>query len=221
MRRAAVLVLALAAALVAVPSAVAATLKTDTRCYQASQTQDVVVSGTGYTPSKPVSISRDGEAFGTATADAGGAFEVKFPAEELGRKDLEKVFTLSATDAAVNTATTHYRTSKVFADFAPHSGDPQQLKVRFTLNGFGLVRPHASVYLHYVAPNGRSRRDVRLGTARGTCGKIGKSKLRHLFPFDAERGRWILQFDTNKKYTRATTKSPYIWVRKPVEIFEK
>ena len=221
MRRAAVLVLALAAALVAAPSADAATLKTDTRCYQASQTQDVVVSGTGYTPLKPVSISRDGEAFGTATADARGAFAVKFPADELGRKDLEKVFTLTATDAAVNSAATRYRTSKVFADFSPHSGDPQKLMIRFTIQGFGLLRQHASVYLHYVAPNGRSRRDVRLGTARGTCGKISKSKLRHLFPFEAERGRWILQFDTNKKYTRATTKSPYIWVRKPVQIYEK
>ncbi len=221
MRRAVVLVLALAAALAAVPSAVAATLKTDTRCYQASQTQDVVVSGTGYTPLKPVSISRDGEAFGTATADAGGAFAVKFPADELGRKDLEKVFTLTATDAAVNTAATRYRTSKVFADFSPHSGDPQRLMVRFAIQGFGLVRQQASVYLHYVAPNGRSRRDVRLGTARGTCGKISRSKLRHLFPFEAERGRWILQFDTNRKYTRATTKSPYIWVRKPVQIYER
>ena len=175
MRRAAVLVLALAAALVAAPSADAATLKTDTRCYQASQTQDVVVSGTGYTPVKPVSISRDGEAFGTATADARGAFAVKFPADELGRKDLKKVFTLTATDAAVNSAATRYRTSKVFADFSPHSGDPQKLMIRFTIQGFGLLRQHASVYLHYVAPNGRSRRDVRLGTARGTCGKISKS----------------------------------------------
>jgi len=221
MRRAAVLVLTLAAALVWAPPAVAATLKTDTRCYQASQTQDVVVSGTGYSPMAAVSISRDGEAFGTAMTDAGGAFQVKFPADELGRKDREKVFALSATDKALHTAATRYRTSKVFADFSPHSGDPRKLMVRFTLNGFGLVRPQASVYLHYVAPDGTSRRDVRLGSARGTCGKIRESRLRHLFPFTAERGRWILQFDTNRKYTRATTKSPYIWVRKPVEIFEK
>ncbi len=221
MHRAPVLVLALAATLVAAPAAAAATLKTDTRCYQASQAQDVVVSGTGYSPSAAVSISRDGKPFGTATTDASGAFQVKFPAEELGRKEREKVFALTATDGALNTAATRYRTSKVFADFSSHSGDPQKLMVRFTLNGFGLVRAQASVYLHYVAPNGRSRRNVRLGTARGTCGKIGASRLRHLFPFVAERGRWILQFDTNKKYTRATTKSPYIWVRKPVEIFAK
>lgn len=221
MRRLLVSVLALAAALIVAPRAVAATLKTDARCYEASQTQDVVISGTGYTPSAPVSISRDGVAFGTATTDSSGVFQVKFPADELGRKEVEKVFTLTATDAALNTASAHYRTSKVFADFAPRSGDPQSLMVRFTINGFGLIRRQASVYLHYVAPNGRSRRDVRLGTARGTCGKIAASRLRHLFPFPAERGRWILQFDTNKTYTRATSRSPYIWVRKPVEVFAK
>ena len=93
--------------------------------------------------------------------------------------------------------------------------------MRFSIFGFGLLRKHASVYLHYVAPSGDVRRDVRLGTAVGTCGVIRKTRERHLFPFPAERGKWILQFDTNKTYTRATSKSPYIWVRKPVEIFTK
>ena len=93
--------------------------------------------------------------------------------------------------------------------------------MRFSVNGFGLVRPAASVYLHYVSPGGKVRRDVRLGTAKGTCGKIRMTRQRHLFPFPAERGRWILQFDTNKTYRRATSKSKFIWVRKPVEIFQR
>ena len=114
-----------------------------------------------------------------------------------------------------------YRTTKVFADFTPDSGDPKTLTVRFSVHGFGLLRRHASVYLHYISPGGKVRRDVRLGTAAGTCGVIRRTRERHLFPFPAERGKWILQFDTNKKYTRATSKSPYIWVRKPVEIFTK
>ena len=76
--------------------------------------------------------------------------------------------------------------------------------MRFSINGFGLVRPGASVYVHYVSPSGKVRRDVRLGTAKGMCGKIRMTRQRHLFPFPAERGRWILQFDTNKTYARAT-----------------
>jgi hypothetical protein len=218
-QRAAVLILAVAAALVATPSALAATLATDTRCYQ--ETQDVVVSGTGYTPMAGVSITRDGVPFGTATTDATGSFQAKFAAQELGRDDRESVTSLVAIDGALNTASTRYRTTKIYADFAPREGDPKTLTVRFAVNGFGLLRRHASVYLHYISPGRKLRRDVRLGTALGTCGVIRKTRERHLFPFPAERGRWILQFDTNKKYTRATSKSPYIWVRKPVEIFTR
>jgi hypothetical protein len=219
MHRTLVGVLVLAATLMAAPAAVAATLSTSTRCYQ--ELQDVVVTGTGYAPMSKIAISRDGEAFGTADADAVGAFTVKFPAAELGRGVRESVSTLTAIDGTLNnTASTRYRTSRIFADFSPTKGDPRTLQVRFEVNGFGLLRRGASVYVHYVNPHGKGVRDVRLGTALGTCGKIRRTRLRHLFPFpEPERGRWILQFDTNSKYTRATGKSPYIWVRKPVEIY--
>ncbi len=220
MRRVLAIVLPIAALLAAATGAGAATLTTATRCYQASRTQDIVVSGAGFAPGA-VAITRDGKAFGTANADAAGNFAVKFPAEELGRSEREGLFALSATDGALTTAITRYRTSKIFADFSPDEGDPQKLLVRFSIYGFGLIRRSASVYLHYVAPNGKVRRTVRLGTARGTCGKIRETRMRHLFPFAAERGRWILQFDTNKSYTRATSTSKYIWVRKPVEVFGK
>ncbi len=220
MRRALVLAIATAATLLPASGAVAATLSTDTRCYQASTTQDVVIKGTGFATG-PVSITRDGKPFGTANADDAGNFAVKFPAEELGRSEREQLFALSATDSALTTAIARYRTSKIFADFAPDEGDAQKLRVRFSINGFGLLHKRRSVWLHYVSPSGKVRRDVRLGTARGTCGKIRETRMRHLFPFPAERGRWILQFDTNKTYRRATSTSKYIWVRKPVEVFAK
>jgi hypothetical protein len=220
MRRALILVLALAATLAAAPTAFGATLATDTRCYP--QTNDVVVSGTGFTPSAGVSVTLDGAPFKSAVADASGAVVGKFQAQELPADQLEAVHVLTATDAAGNTAATRFRVTKVYADFMPDTGDPQTLQVRFEVHGFGLLRRGASVYLHYVNPHGKSVRDVRLGTAHGTCGKITATRLRHLFPFpEPERGKWILQFDTNSKYTRATSKSPYIWVRKPVEIFRK
>jgi hypothetical protein len=219
MRRDPALLLTLAATLAAAPAASAATLETDRSCYQ--ETQDVVLSGSAFAPMAPVAISQDAEPFGTADTDGAGAFQRKFAAPELGRSVREQVFTLSGTDSALNTASTQYRTTKIFADFAPDSGDPKTLKVRFSVNGFGLLRHEASVYLHYVSPGGRARRTVRLGKAVGTCGKIRATRLRHLFPFRAERGRWVLQFDTNKTYSRARGKSKYIWVRKPVEIFNR
>lgn len=219
MRRTIILIVALVATLAASTAAHAATLATDTRCYQ--ETQDVVVSGTGFTPMGTVSITRDGVPFGTAMADATGSFQAKFAAAELPRDQRESVTSLAATDMALSTATVRYRTTKVYADFAPDKGDPKTLTVRFEVAGFGLLRRHASVYLHYISPGKKVRRTVRLGTAVGTCGVIRRTRKRHLFPFPAERGLWILQFDTNKKYTRATSKSPYIWVRKPVKVFVK
>lgn len=219
MQRTMILIAACAVLLGSATAAQAATLATDTRCYQ--ETQDVVLSGTGFTANGTVSITRDGAPFGTANADAAGNFQAKFAAAELPRDQRESVTALAATDVALNTATVRYRTTKIFADFDPDEGDPKTLTVRFTVSGFGLLRRHASVYLHYISPGKKLRRTVRLGTAIGTCGVIRRTRERHLFPFPAERGRWILQFDTNKKYTRATSKSPYIWVRKPVEIFTK
>ncbi len=219
MQRAIILIAVTALVFAAAPLAQAATLATDTRCYQ--ETQDVVVSGTGFTPNGTVSITRDGAPFGTANADGAGNLQAKFAAAELPRAQRESVTSLAATDVALNTATVRYRTTKIYADFTPDEGDPKTLTVRFTVSGFGLLRRRASVYLHYISPGKKLRRTVRLGTAVGTCGVIRRTRERHLFPFPAERGRWILQFDTNKKYTRATSKSPYIWVRKPVEIFTK
>jgi hypothetical protein len=70
-----------------------------------------------------------------------------------------------------------------------------------------------------VRPSGKAARTIRLGTATGVCGAIKQTRPRHLFPFTAERGTWILQFDTRKEYERATSKRRTPWVRKPVEIF--
>jgi hypothetical protein len=87
------------------------------------------------------------------------------------------------------------------ADFAPSRGDPQKLRVRFTVARFGRNRP---VYLHYVGPNRHLKRTVRLGTARGRCGYL-RTGYRRLFPFTARPGTWRLRFNTRRNYrVRAT-----------------
>jgi hypothetical protein len=198
------------------PAAAAATLQTDTRCYQ--ETQDVIVNGAGFAPLSAVTISRDGTALGTAQADPNGAFRNKIVTPQLPDDVRERLYQLSATDT-INTALTSYRATRIFANFKPGSGNPATLRVRFTVFGFGLVQRRAPVFLHYVSPSGRARRTIRLGTAAGVCGRIDRTRLRHLFPFDAERGTWILQFDTRSEYERATSKRRTPWVRKPVQIF--
>lgn len=210
----------LAVALVAAPAAAsAASLSTDTRCYQ--ETQEVVLNGTGYAPLATINVSLGDKPLGTAAADANGSFQRKFSTPELPAGQREAVYVLTATDQ-VNTASTRYRSTKVFADFSPGAGNPRRLRVRFSVAGFGLARPQASVYLHYVRRStGQVRRTIRLGTTRGTCGVIRRTKLRRLFPFAPAPGTWILQFDTVARYERATSRRTTPWVRKPVEVFTR
>ena len=216
MHRHVALALGCAAALVAVPAASAATLKTDAGCYQ--ETQEVVLNGSGYAPRSTVAVTRDGSPLGTAQTDSDGAFQRKFATPELPSRARERLHTLTATDG-LNSGTTRYRSTKVFADFAPGSGDPTRLRVRFTIFGFGLANPGATVYLHYVRrATGKVRRTIALGIVRGACGLIRRTKLQRLFPFAPERGTWILQFDTMQRYVRATSKRTTPWVRKPVEV---
>ena len=222
MQRIATIVAALVAALVAsaatAAGAHAATLTTDTRCYQ--ETQEVIVSGTGFAPSSVVTISRDVTVLGSTQTDAAGAFRNKFDTPELPRDVRERLYRISATDST-STAETSYRSTRIFASFRPRNGNPSTLKVRFSIFGFGLVPRRAPVYLHYVRPNGRAALTIRLGTATGVCGAIAQTRERRLFPFEAATGVWILQFDTRAKYQRATSKRRTPWVRKPVEIFSR
>lgn len=204
------------AALVSVaPAASAAALQTDTRCYQ--EQQEVVVRGSGFAPLATVNIARNSKVFASATADANGAFVGKFATPETPVEVRERLYTLSASDT-INSATTTYRSTKIFANFKPGSGNPETLRVRFTVFGFGLVQRRSPIYVHYVSPKGTARRTIRLGTAAGVCGRIDRTRERRLFPFAAERGRWILQFDTRREYERATSRRRTPWVRKPVEI---
>ncbi|MDQ3849305.1 MAG: hypothetical protein M3296_01635, partial [Actinomycetota bacterium] len=191
-------------------------VSTDRRCYQ--ETQDVVLSGAGFRPRSTVTITRQGTAIGTRPTDGDGAFVGKFPTRELRLPRREALFRLGATDGTA-VAQTSYQVTKVFADFAPGRGNLATLRVRFAVNGFALLRARPGVFLHYVRPNGRVRRTVRLGTARGNCGHIKRTGRRRLFPFRAEPGRWILQFDTRRRYRRARQSSRFIWVRKPVQVF--
>jgi hypothetical protein len=102
--------------------------------------------------------------------------------------------------------TAHAARCKSFgADFAPSSGDPQKLRVRFTVSRFGRDRP---VYLHYVGPNHHLKRTVRLGTTRGRCGFL-RTGYRRLFPFTAAPGTWRLRFTTRRNY-RVVAKPPFV-----------
>lgn len=222
-QRTATTVVAVLAALVAsTASATAAhagvSIKTNARCYQ--ETQEVIVSGSGFAPSSVVTIAREGRVLGITHTDENGSFRNKFDTPRLPSQIRERRYVISAMDAT-DTARTTYRASRIYADFAPRRGNPSRLRVRFTINGFGLVKRRAPVYLHYVRPGGKLERTIRVGRSGGVCGSIKQKVFRRLFPFKTTKGVWILQFDTRRKYERATSKRRTPWVRKPVEIFSR
>lgn len=210
--------LATAVALVAIVPATAdaAAIQLNRSCYLTGGV--VGVSGSGFAPNAPVSITQNGEQIGTAQADALGSFQGSYAAPEVSESQRQTDIEVSATDG-VNTAGTDGEVSAFNADFSPSSGNPRTLKVRFKLDGFNLLGGKAStIYLHYIQPGGKRKMTKRLGKARGACGQLSTSK-RKLFPFSARRGTWRLQWDTRKKYKKCTKDSTFLCFVREVKIF--
>ena len=200
--------LAIAAALPAAASA--AQVQADRPCYQ-DNTGTVAVSGSGFDADQPYQVTLDGRALpnGTGTTGADGTVAGSFPTPELAGSSVH-AYTLGVVQGA-NTATTSFSVTPFFADFTPGSGNPKTLHVRFKVFGFALVDPNPLVYLHYVRPNGKLKRTIRLGRAQGVCGQIQRTARKKLFPFGAERGHWKLQFDTHKRYRKGRAGSDFLF----------
>ena len=202
------------AALSAAP-AQAATLTVDKPCYRAADPAgDLVLVGSGFTPGGLVLLGSGDTTIGSAVADAKGNFRQKYqiPAPpETGKRAHEAQFSFFATDNMDQTltSTVTFSTANVFGDYSPdESLHPESVRVRFSAFGFGVglaaTAPRPPIYLHYVNPRGKLKRTVLLGIGAGVCGSIRRTPLRRLFPFRPTRGKWTLQFDTHKLYTRGT-----------------
>ena len=94
--------------------------------------------------------------------------------------------------------------------------------MRFAVHGFALKKALSerdrTVWVHYIRPDGRRKRTIRLGRTQGPCGSIERTNRRPLFPFRAERGTWKLQFDTSKRFRRGTTASDFAFYTIAVRI---
>jgi hypothetical protein len=189
-----------------------AEVKTDRTCYLDTDHTTVTLSGSGFTPAAPYTVTLNDTALtgGAGAMDANGAMQGAFTPPALAKDELERPFTVGVKSDAL-AATTRFTVTRVLARVSASAGDPASLKVRFSVNGFGLGAPHPDVYLHYVTPGGRLKQTLRLGQAQGQCGTL-RTRRRMLFPFRNPRhGIWKLQFDTSKAYTRGTTKSPFLF----------
>jgi len=219
MRRLPTVLAATAAALTTTAAtASAAQIALDRACYaDPGQRKDTIaLTGSGFTPNAPFQLTLDGQALpnGTGMTDAAGALAANLAAPSLAdyvpKTERQHTFMLGVQEGTTS-QTVPFTVSKLLASFAPASGNPKTLKVRFSLSGFalsGAVNP--ATYVHYVRPNGKLKKTYRLGTAQGPCGALRTSR-RRLFPFRAERGGWKLQFDTAAKYTRGTSSSTFLF----------
>ena len=152
-------------------------------------------------PNADYQLTLDGTEVGSGRTDADGKANGTLTTAKLPRTTGEKRSVLAIAQGT-NSAEAPFRVSQFNADFSPSSGDPQTLLVRFSIFGFGARK---TIFLHYLRP-GKSgaeavARTVRLGEVKGVCGKIKRTKQRHLFPFNASSGEWRLQFDTRRAYS--------------------
>lgn len=186
---------AVTAGALAVPAgAQAATLAVQQSC--AVSSLPIIVSGSGFTPNAPVTIN--GDAFGSATADATGSFLAQVPAPSVGQI-APKTVTLDATDglnpANVGTATIPV-VRDLFLSNAPLNGKPSST----TTWRFAGFIPGKPIYGHFRY-HGKTQRNYRFGTAAGTCGTL-VTKARRL-PTRSHPGKWTLQLDQHKTYSKA------------------
>jgi hypothetical protein len=191
----------------------AAAVQTDRTCYLQTDRTNVTVSGTGFTPGRPYSVLLDGTGLSSQvnTIDANGAMQGAFAPPALAQDELERTFKVSVTSDTL-AAQTQFTITRLKANFTPSEGDPTKLRVRFAVAGFGLAAPNPDVYVHYVTPKGKLRHTVRLGKATGQCGRIARTAKRRLFPFRRPAlGKWQLQFDTSKSFTKGVTGSTFLF----------
>jgi hypothetical protein len=210
-------------ALLLLPAAArGAEVQTDRTCYLETDRTTVTISGNGYTPARPYTVTLGGRPLtgGAGTMDPGGAMRGAFTPPALTKDENEHMFTVGVQSDAL-AATTTFTVTRFKASFSPSKGDPAKLKVRFTVNGFGLARANPVVYLHYVAPGGKLKETVRLGQAQGQCGTIARTARRRLFPFaKPKHGKWALQFDTSKTYTHGVKGSPFLFYTVGVNVHQ-
>jgi hypothetical protein len=199
--------------LLAPAAAHGALVRTDRTCYLQTDKTNVTVSGNGFTPGRPYSVSLDNTPLTSATLliDAGGAMQGTFAPPALVNDELERTFTVAVASDDLAASST-FTVTRLKANFTPSSGDPKKLKVRFSVAGFALATPNPDVYVHYIDPRGKLKQTVRLGKATGQCGRIARTAKRRLFPFSAPRlGKWQLQFDTSESFTLGRQGSKFLF----------
>jgi hypothetical protein len=193
---------ALAAALgtgAAVGAEPSAKIVLDPACYLSNGSG--LLTGSGFRANGRWTAKLSGtKQIGTGRIDARGGIRARFTAPRYHGTRGTREITLSVTDGP-HVASTTFLMTPLDASFSPRTGDPARLRVRWRVLGLG---PRHGVYVHYVAPNGRLKRTLRIGTTRGPCGSLKTGPIA-LFPFRFSFGTWTFQIDSSVRYRTTTT----------------
>lgn len=176
------------------------------------------LTGSGFKPNATWTAKLGGDReIGSGRTDDRGRLRANFTAPRYDGMSGTREIRLSVTDGP-NVASTIFLMSPLVASFSPEAGDPARMRVRWRVLGIG---PHRGVYVHYLGPNDRLRRTVRIGTSDDVCGALKTGPIA-LFPFKgfprrADFGTWTFQVDTTRKFSPRTKPRLMIdfFVRRP------
>lgn len=185
----------------ALPAAAGAKAKVslDPACYLSND--DGTLTGSGFRPNATWTAKLSGTTeLGSGRTDARGRIRARFTAPTYAGTRGTREMTLSVTDGP-NVASTPFLMTPLTAGFSPSTGDPARLRVRWRVLGIG---PRRGVYVHYVRPNGKLRKTLRIGTSDAVCGALKTGPIA-LFPFRYEFGRWTFQVDASRRWSPRTT----------------
>ena len=162
-------------------------------CYLAGD--KVTTTAAGFTPAGPVNFTFDGKVLGALPADPAGN---AVAALTLGGMRGVKTHALTATDG----------TNPAIVASASILGTTRQVVVKPTnakagtkrrIKGYGFMSG-PRVYMH-VRGNGYSA-DKRIAKPSGPCGTFATRRI--IVPASAGTGRYRVQFDHKKKYSKKT-----------------
>jgi hypothetical protein len=204
MRRLLPIALLAAALLVPVGAHAATTAKPrakvvlDPGCYLSGESG--LLTGSGFDANSSWTAKLGGKRqIGTGRIDANGKVRARFTAPLYHGTSGTRELTLSVGDGR-NVASTTFLMTPLDASFAPRLGDPATLRVRWRVLGLG---EHRGVYVHYIRPDGRLQRTLRIGTTRGPCGSLKTGPIA-LFPFRYTYGQWTFQVDASSRFASTT-----------------
>lgn len=203
------------------PATAAPIVQTSRSCYYDDGRGAVLVRvlGVGFTPAAPFSVSLDGEDLdgGAGMIAQDGTMTGTFSPPRLRDGEYERRFSIGLATAEASPQT-DFTVSRLYVGFSNAVGPVDTLKVRYSIYGFNLDGPARRVYLHYVSPTYRHVKTIALGRPRGQCGSIRRSDRHRLFPFErVRRGRWRLQFDTNRTY-RSPNEAKFLYYSVRVKV---